>query len=232
MCVLSFRHADYLGCGLPILTGRDTALADVLQGAGWATDEIEQALDEMADDASATQKKGKAAKKLAGSMFSTEKCEMPLVEWVVNAEVGARSSGVLSDTAELAHRAALAESDAAAARRERVTGEAELTEKRAEVARLVEDVHRLNTTVAQLSHAIDEVAGFKREAIAVLGGQAEMDRRTAEELERELAILRGDLAKKNAELFAMDELRGRLEHDLENVRAEVDRLRNRGLFKR
>jgi len=229
---LSFRHADYLGCGLPILTGSNTALADVLQGAGWATDDIEQALDEMADDPNATQKRGKAAKKLARSMFSAENCELPLVEWVVNAQVGARASGALSDAAELAHRAALAESDAAAARRERTTGEAELTEKRAEIARLVEEVHRLNTTVAQLSHAIDEVAGFKREAIAVLGGQAEMDRRTAEELERELAILRGDLAKKNAELFAMDELRGRLEHDLENVRAEVDRLRNRGLFKR
>jgi len=76
------------------------------------------------------------------------------------------------------------------------------------------------------------VAGFKREAIDLLGGRIARAGDARAEAERELAILRADLEKKTAELLAMDELRARLENDLDNLRREVQRLRERGLFRR
>ena len=82
-------------------------------------------------------------------------------------------------------------------------------------------------TTARLARAVDEVAGFKREAIAVLGHSTDHATRSLDEANRELAILRADLAKKSAELAAMDDLRVRLEHDLDNLRGELARSRTR-----
>ena len=90
-----------------------------------------------------------------------------------------------------------------------------------EVATLTTQVQDLVATTARLARAMDEVAGFKREAIAVLGHQGEHATRSLDDANRELAILRADLSKKSAELAAMDDLRARLEHDLDNLRQEL-----------
>jgi broad specificity phosphatase PhoE len=91
----------------------------------------------------------------------------------------------------------------------------------------------LTDTVARQARALDEVAGFKREAIQILGNDSARARRTADDLARENALLSADVEKKSAELRAMDDLRTRLEHDLTNLRAELERLRSsRGWLRR
>ena len=98
----------------------------------------------------------------------------------------------------------------------------------AESERQTLQIQQLTGVIERLTRALDEVAGFKREAISVLGGNIEQAGRAREEAEREIAILRADIAKKSAELVALDKVRERLEHDVENLRAELDREKNRG----
>jgi chromosome segregation ATPase len=106
--------------------------------------------------------------------------------------------------------------------------QAEVEKKRAESAQQTTQVQQLTSIVERLTRTLDEVAGFKREAITVLGGNIEQGRRAQEDAEREVAILRADVAKKSAELVALDKVRERLENDLENLRAELEREKNRG----
>lgn len=225
----SFRHADYLGCGLPILTGPDTALTDLLGGAGWVTelDGLPSILHALLDDAEDRRRRSRAARALARGALSPSQAGAALVAWVANGTRHPRAVGPLVDAARLASRAAHAEARADAAETARAAAEAETSLKRSEVATLTAQVQDLVATTARLARAVDEVAGFKREAIAVLGHGNDHAARSLDEANRELAILRADLAKKSAELTAMDDLRVRLEHDLDNLRGELARSRSR-----
>lgn len=229
---LSFRHMDYLGCGLPIFTSADSPLADVLGKAGMATDDIEGALDALLDHPKRLATAARAAKSLAKKRYSREIAEAALVDWVAKGTAHPVQPGPLMNMA--AHAAAAAEANArcnaladalAVARRE-------TSEKRAENSQLNTQIQQLTSTVARLTRAIDEVAGFKREAVAVLGGEASRAQQSLEEAQREITILRADLSKKSAELHAMDQLRARLENDLDNLRTELDREKDRGLLRR
>ena len=90
-----------------------------------------------------------------------------------------------------------------------------------------------NRMLGMVARALDEVAGFKREAITLLGNEHARAQRSADDLARENGILRADIEKKSAELRAMDDLRVRLENDLTNLRSELERLRtSRGWLRR
>jgi hypothetical protein len=223
----SFRHADYLGCGLPILTGPDTALTDLLGEAGWVTElpGLPDTLSALLDDAEDRRRRSRAARALARGPLSLEAASAPLVAWVADGTRHPRAEGPLVDAARLSARAASAEARAESAETARATAEAETARKRQEVAALTSQVQDLIATNGRLARAVDEVAGFKREAIALLGHQGEHAARSLDEANRELAILRADLSKKSAELAAMDDLRARLEHDLDNLRQELARHR-------
>jgi hypothetical protein len=227
----SFRHADYLGCGLPILTGTDTALADVLDGAGWVDDDVEAALDHVIDDPGEVRRRSRAARELARTRFALDVCEAPLVRWVAEGRRSARTApfvepGALAD--EAARERTLREAAEVALAR----AEAELGARREEVARLGEQVRLLASVSDRLSRAIDEVAGFKREAIAVLGAGSEQARTESRELHREVATLRADIAKKTAEVQALQVDRDRLQGELDESLAEAERLRSRGFLRR
>ncbi|MCK6519201.1 hypothetical protein L6R46_29570, partial [Myxococcota bacterium] len=56
--------------------------------------------------------------------------------------------------------------------------------------------------VTRLSRAIDEVAGFRREAVTVLGARAAGAEGEVEALSRQVEEQRADLLKKDAELRA------------------------------
>jgi len=66
----------------------------------------------------------------------------------------------------------------------------------------------------------------------LLGNQGAADRLSLDEAVAENALLRADIEKKSAEIRAMDELRARLENDVENLRKELKNLQQRGLFRR
>jgi hypothetical protein len=228
----SFRHADYLGCGLPILTHPDSPLADVLGGAGWVSDDIEATLDAVLDHPKEVAKRSKAARTLARTSFSRSVAMAPLLDWVMSGTRHAHSPTDLLDLAQLAADAARAQESSAAAIAAQGRAEAEVVAKRAEVAQLNTQVQTLMRSIDRLTRAMDEVAGFKREAIHVLGNQGAADRLSLEEAVAENALLRADIEKKSAEIRAMDELRGRLENDVVNLRKEVDQLQQRGIFRR
>ncbi|MFT4977469.1 MAG: hypothetical protein ACI8S6_003374 [Myxococcota bacterium] len=229
---LSFRHVDYLGCGLPILTGPDSALADVLGEAGWATDDIEGALDAVLDDPEGLEVRSQAARGLAASRFSLEPAEAPLLAWVEAGTHHRRARGPLVDAAQHAAEAAEARSRAVALEAACEASEQEVDRKRQENQALTVQIQQLTGITERLTRTLDEVAGFKREAVAVLGGEASRARRSLEDAEREVSILRADLAKKSAELLAMDQLRARLENDLVNLREALEREKQRGVLDR
>jgi chromosome segregation ATPase len=150
-------------------------------------------------------------------------------------EEGTRQRRVPTDLlehAQLAAEAARAQQTAVDADDARNRAEIEVTRKRAEVAALVSQIQALTSTVDRLSRAVDEVAGFKRDAITLLGNQSANDRLSRDEAHQEIALLRADIEKKTAEITGMDSLRERLEHDMEHLRKEVQRLQNRGLLRR
>ena len=229
---LSFRHVDYLGCGLPILTGPDSALVDVLGDAGIATDDIEAALDAVLDHPDDLPRRSDAARTLARTRFSRDAAEAPLVAWISTGLTHRRARGPLVDAAQHAAEAADARARADALEAAFESAEQEVARKRDENAALGRQVQQLTGIVERLTRTLDEVAGFKREAISVLGGEAERAQRSLDDTEREVTILRADLAKKSAELRAMDQLRERLENDLHHLRAELEHEKGRGVLDR
>lgn len=205
---LSFRQMDALGCGLPLLTQGHHALSDTLReaDAAWVLDDLgglEQALDEILDQPELVKQRGAQAHALAQSRFAREQAEEPLLRWVAAPTRAPRPQAPLLDAAALT--AALAESRQAqrAAEALRAQAEQERDEKREEVGRLNQQLAELSGAVAHLSRAVDEVAGFRRETVRVLGARSVAAEDEAELLSRELADTRADLAKKDAELRAL-----------------------------
>lgn len=230
---LSFRHADYLGAGLPILTGADSALVDRLFGAGIATDHIEAALDQVLDDPNALQALREHAQAAAVGPWSAMVTGQAVVDWVASGTVHRRVAGPFAEPSRWLQERDAARLEAARLEEALTRVEAEVEAKRAEVARLHNHNDVLTETLARQARALDEVAGFKREAVSLLGGRSERAERQSHDLARENGLLRADIEKKSAELKAMDDLRARLENDLDNLRAELERLRApRGLLGR
>jgi chromosome segregation ATPase len=228
----SFRHADYLGCGLPILTHSDTALTDLMGEAGWASDDIERVLDEVLDDEAEVKRRGRAARAIAKTQLSVPSATRPLVDWVDAGSRHGRTPTDLLDHAQLAANAAQARASQISASQAQALALAEVSQKRAEIKSMVTQIQSLTRVVDRLSRAVDEVAGFKREAITVLGNQSESATRSLTEANQEITLLRADISKKSAELSGMDDLRLRLEHDIENLSQELRVLRGKGIFRR
>lgn len=231
---LGFRHADYLAAGLPVLTGAHTAVAELMGQAAW-TGPIEPVLDAVLDDHEAggaeLRRRSKAARAL-GLSRSAEACAAPLAAWLAEPVPHGRATGPLVHAADLAAQAATAVARATHAEAAQARAETEAISKRAEVAELSARIQQLLGTVDRLSRAIDEVAGFKREAISVLGGRSEQAATELDAANQRISSLQADVEKKTAELHAADDMRGRLEDDLERARAELERLRSKGWLKR
>jgi hypothetical protein len=228
---LRFRHVDYLGCGLPVLTPSDTPLAMVLGEAGWIGEDPVALLKEALDDSTELDRRSSAARQLARERFGLAQCAA-LTNWIENPGEHRTAKGPLLDAAALASRASRAETRVSALKANLDRAESEVALKREEVAELNAQIRSLIDSQQLLSHAIDEVAGFKREAVGILDKRVDLAERSRQELEREMALVLADNEKKSAELLAMDELRARLEHDIENLRKEILRLRQRGPFRR
>jgi len=228
---LSFRHVDYMGCGLPMITGSAHALApDIAEAkAGWLVENgsLEKTLEQIFNSPDLASSFGRNAKKLAQTQFSREACEAPLLAWVEEATVRDKKRELLPERADLAADVAALKAKTEGAQALQAKAEKELAVKRDEVVQLTSQVNALTTIADRLSKAMDEVAGFKREAIAVLG--AEKDAQSAQTgiLNREVAELGADLAKKQAEAKATARERDRLATDLEDAKENTTLLHER-----
>lgn len=231
---LSFRHVDYIGCGLPLITSTNHALAPELAKAqaGWLVEPadnkgIEAALSQLFDSPELVVQFGRNAKKLAQSHFSRDVCEAPLVQWVEEANVRDKKRELIPERADLAAEVASLNAKVENAQALHAKTEKELGIKRDEVVQLHGQVNALTTIADRLSKAMDEVAGFKREAIAVLGAEKKAQSAEAGILNREVAALSADLAKKKAESNATARERDRLATDLEDARENAAQLQER-----
>lgn len=197
---LSFRHVDALGCGLPLITTSMHPLsADVESAyAGWVDGEIEDVLDQVLDNPADVEERAECALALA-ALFNLDSSQA-LVDWVEQGSVRAKTGPVLSGAAELTAQVGRLQGELTAERALREVAEREVAGKRAELEGLNEQVQSLTSTVGRLSRGLDEVAGFRREAVRVLGTQRDAADAERTELARELVDLRADLAKKQAEL--------------------------------
>ena len=199
---LAFRHVDYLGCGLPIITGGYHALE--LGEAGWVTDDdgLEDVLDVVLDNRDEVMFRSGAASTLARTAYSRKVAERELLDWVENAEIRERMSTPLLDAAELKADLGRVEGEWKQSSALLANALEEVERKRDEVHGLNSQIQALTGTVERLSRTVDEVAGFKREAIRVLGAERDAVGQEARELQRELSDLRADVAKKDVELRA------------------------------
>ncbi|MCP4809348.1 MAG: hypothetical protein GY913_11780 [Proteobacteria bacterium] len=195
---VAFRHMDYLGCGLPMITsGHGLDLGD----AAWVVGDLEAALDQVLDDADLVARKSKAAIALAAE-YARDRCEVALLDWVADGTTRDRESTSLLSSADARADLGRAEGALLAERELRHKAEAEVTDKRAENERLSAQISTLTGTIERLTRTLDEVAGFKREAVRVLGAGQTAASEEAKALSRELADMRADLAKKDTELRA------------------------------
>lgn len=227
---LGFRHADYLAAGLPVLTRPGGAVAEVLGEAAWTGELptlLEQVLADHAAGGAELRRRSKAARELAQAR-SPLACVQPLLSWLAAPQSHRAPKGPLLDLAALSLRAARAEAQAEHASDLMARAEAEALAKRAEVAELTARLQQQSGVVERLSRSIDEVAGFKREAIAVLGLRAQGLETSSAEAIAQVEALRADVQKKNAEVEDLAEQRARLEEELRLARverAELDGLR-------
>lgn len=196
----SFRQADALGCGLPLISDPDVPLSEGLRRhrAGWVDEPLEAALESaLAEDRS------EGARRLAAE-YAPARTEAPLLAWTP--AFRDRGPSLLRAGARL--DAARARAEAERARRE--AAEAEVERKRAEVAELSAQVRALAGSVEALTAALTDVAAFRRETARVLGARLSTETTTTERLRVELEVAREELRKKDAELAAVSADRDRL----------------------
>ncbi len=227
---VAFRHMDYLGSGLPMIVGGEHVLADTLRdaGAGWVGLPIEDALDRAMDEREAVLAASNCADDLARAAFSRAQCEAPLLAWLEAPRRRQRVDTPLGELAEVNATAARAEAQRAEAERVATRLEAEVEAKRAEVAGLVQQTRVLAVATERLAGSVAEVSGFKREAIAVLGGAQAHARDQLEAAKARLSTVEADNRKKSAELDAA--LRAKVDahrvasDDARKKSAEIDAL--------
>lgn len=222
---LAFRHADYLGCGLPLITGPHHALAPDLEaaGAGWLVDgDPAPVIEALAADPWEAVRRGKAARALAREAFSREACEGPVLDWAVHGTVREHTDAPLPRAADLA--AALAEAQGAQGRLAALldVAHAEVAEKRAELGEKTAQVQDLISTTRRLSDAVADVAQFRGETARVLGADRDAAREDARTMVEELADLRADVAKKDAALKNVTRSRDRLLADVRSLQTNLE----------
>jgi hypothetical protein len=206
----SFRQMDALTAGAPLVTDPDTPLAEEVRatGAGWVDTPLEDALD--AALAEATQPEAalrrRAAVHTLAARFAPARTEEPLLAWITEGTVRARSWNLLAPGAALAR----ARDRAARAEARRDAALAEVADKRAEIEALNAQVRALAGAVEASAAALSDVAGFKREVAAVLGTRLSGREAEAEHLRRELAIAHAEIDKKTRELDAAQAERDRV----------------------
>jgi len=220
---VAFRHMDYLGCGLPMIVGDEHVLAEPLRdaGAGLVGLSVEEAIDTVMDDPDALAQRSQAARSLATGRFGRAGCEAPLLAWLQAPTRRERRDTPLGELAEVSARAARSELLERTAQADIVRLTAEVEAKRGEVAGLVQQSRVLSVATERLAGSVAEIAGFKREAIAVLGGAQAQAREELGAQQAHSAALEADVAKKGSELEAALREKGLQQGRMQDLRAQL-----------
>lgn len=226
---IAFRHMDYLGCGLPILTGEYSPLSHMGSGFFSKSDDIEAVLDRCLDEPSWIEEMSSHARAIA-KLYSIEKTTKVLSDRISSNESIQWEVSPIHDTAVLWEKLLQVQR-----KEERLCTQNEILQE--DIRKKTQEIESHNNSIAlqrdviaQLSRSVQEVVAYRKETVQILGGQIAQHSNAHQELESENAILRADIAKKSAELAAMDQLVLRLENDVQALREQL--LRKRGILRR
>ena len=156
----------------------------------------------------------------------------PLLEWLEFPEKRPQTPNPLGDIAE-----AWSSSEREYQHRQKLELqvtilEKELLQKEQEIKNKNNTEIKLLSSIDRLSLSLEQISGFKNEALTIAGHRIDSAQRSVEELSKENALLRADVEKKSAELAAMDKLTERLENDLNNLRKELQERQRKSIFRR
>ena len=227
---VAFRHMDYLGCGLPVLTGSYSPLQDCIDGGGWIDDDIEAVLEQLLSEPSRLEIASQAAYDCAKNL-SVESTTLSLHTWLSSPEtIVWRVDNPILHTTTLWERSKQEHAQLEVMNANNQKLKADIEKKNTELEQLRSLVAQQQGSIDRLSTAVSDVVSYRKEALQILGGEIEKNHRTAQEIGAENAILRADITKKTAELEAMDQLRARLENDIQALRVQLEK--KRGLWPR
>ena len=216
---IAFRHMDYLGCGLPILTGSYSPLQDVVPQACWISDDIEASLADLLAHPHKQQEASDAAHSFAKAQ-SPQATVYALQQWISQPSPMEWNESPLRNTIALWQEHIAIKESRSVLEYRNTAYQIDIQKKDSEIAHHNQVIQQQQQTISDLSQSLRDVVAYRKEALSVLGGQIQQKSQSVEDLTSEIAILRADIAKKTAELDAMDLLRERLEHDIQALREE------------
>ena len=165
-------------------------------------------------------------------MLKPELVIQPLLEWLEHPQKRQQTPNPLGDIAE-----AWSSSEREYQHRQKLELQVDLLQKALhQKEKEIKDKNnteiKLLSSIDRLSLSLEQISGFKNEALTIAGHRIDSAQRSTEELSKENALLRADIEKKSAELTAMDKLTERLEHDLNNLRKELQEKQRKSIFRR
>ena len=224
----AFRHMEFLGCGIPILSANNNILSHhqpkLCRYVDFTNLEaIVKALD---------LKVAKSVLKRFQESHSPSDIVSNLVHWLRSPTTRQPNSHWVIEALEPIQK----EFDATAKLEELETQIKTLTETHRTQTELLKEanlqVQSSTSSLLQVSKSLEQVSAFKNDIAHNWSDLMHQQQERIQALEEALRIAHADNAKKSAELHAMDLLRARLENDLKHTRAELERQKRSLLWKR
>ena len=232
---LAFRQMDWLGCGVPLITGSYAPIASdiVAFEAGWVvepgdTEGLRCALSQALGDKSIQRARSQGARKLAKTKFDVDGAAVQLERFLSGLTPRTRLATAWSSLAR-----AKGEGEQLKVEHNRVIRQAstlgdDLVKKQGEVDLLGAQVRALITSVGTLGEALEGALHLKNQTLDRLTQERDEGSLEGAALQREVEVLRRDLAKKdralNAEALEREQLKAEVGIAADRLRAAEERL--------
>lgn len=224
----AFRHLEYLGCGIPILSANDNILSRHHPKLSKYIDFTDYtALSEALEH-----KAPKSVLKRFQEAHHPTQIVSNLVQWLAVPSIRDMKNhwvleALMPVQQEFEARAMVAELEAKVAA---------LTLTHTTQTALLEQanqrVQSSSASLLQVSKSLEQISAFKNDIAHNWSDLMHQQQERIQALEDALRQAQADNAKKSAELHAMDLLRARLENDLQHTREELERRKNSPIWKR
>ena len=213
-----FRHMEYFGCHLPILSTNSNALSESFPNGCLVEQDIKTLL--ILSQDRVWQEKALQEITVAQEKLSPKTSAEALANWLLSPKKRTvQRSSLLAQAQELQEERKFEEKNKSLSHHVQSLSQ-ECVQKNELIATLNKQTQDYSSTVHRLSLALEEIASFKQDTARVLGDSLHQQQHQISTLQEELTTLKADNAKKTAELQAMEQLRIRLENDLGNLRLE------------
>ena len=224
----AFRHLEYLGCGIPILSANDNILSRHHPKLCKYIDFSDHAALSKALE----HKVPKNLLKRFQESHQPNQIVSNLVQWLANPSIqDIKRHWVLEALTPIQQ-----EFEARALVAELESKVAALTHTHTSQTALLEQanqqVQSSSASLLQVSKSLEQISAFKNDIAHNWSDLMHQQQERINALEEALRQAQADNAKKSAELHAMDLLRARLENDLQHTRAELERQKRSPLWKR